>query len=275
VRARRPAGYSAQEIATLLEVPAARVESWIEAGFVEDRDRLDFRDLVLLRAARGLTEGGVGPRRVRKALRRLREVLPRGRHLASVRISADGARVVVRDSGTAWDAESGQTLLDFEVRDLARAAAPFADRRARAMRSADGPATAAEWFHWGEELEPTSPAEARDAYRRALELEPDLAEAHLNLGRLLHEQRDFEAAERQYLAARRLRPDDPTASFNLGVLREDRGQLDGAIAAYRATVELEPSFADAHFNLAGLYERKGAKAAALGHLKTYKRLIGR
>jgi len=61
-------------------------------------------------------------------------------------------------------------------------------------------------------------------------------------------------------------------SFNLAVVLEDLHREPDAIAAYREALALDPQFADAHFNLAGLYERRGEKAAALRHLKTYKRL---
>ena len=57
----------------------------------------------------------------------------------------------------------------------ARATAPVAAAR-----------TAAEWFDLACELDPASPDEARHAYEQALALDARLADAHINLGRLLH-----------------------------------------------------------------------------------------
>src|SRR5262245_10937714 len=46
--------------------------------------------------------------------------------------------------------------------------------------------SAEEWYDLGCELEATEPERAREAYQRALELDPLMAEAHVNLGRQLH-----------------------------------------------------------------------------------------
>ena len=60
----------------------------------------------------------MAPRRVRKALRRLRQQLPEGRPLAGVRIAMEGSRIVVADGSRRWQPDSGQILFDFGVADL-------------------------------------------------------------------------------------------------------------------------------------------------------------
>src|SRR6266850_1557869 len=99
--------------------------------------------------------------------------------------------------------------------------------------------------------------EAREAYRRALEIDPHHAGAHVNLGRLLHESQDAQAAAHHYRIALEARPDDATAAFNLGVALEDLGQLEEAAQAYLRALASDPSYADAHYNLAGVRERAG------------------
>ena len=82
-------------------------------------------------------------------------------------------------------------------------------------------------------LEATAPNEARDAYRRALELNPAHADAHVNLGRLLQEAGAPPAAVEQYRAALEADGGHATAAFNLGAALEDLGRKREAIAAYQ------------------------------------------
>ncbi len=231
-----------------------------------------FADLVFLRTARGLISARVAPQRIRKALRRLREQLPEGRPLTGVRIAMEGSRIVVEDGPRRWQPESGQILFDFGVADLAKKVAPIVRRAFREAQEEGAEFSADDWYEWGCELEPGSPAEAIAAYRRALSLDPAHPDAHVNLGRLLHEAGDASAAEPHYAAALAARPEDATASYNLGVALQDMGRLPEALLAYQRAVRIDPSNADAHFNAAALAERLGRPAEALRHLRTYRKL---
>jgi len=235
--------------------------------------RFSFQDLVVLRTAKELIDADIPTRRVKSALEKLREQLPSGRPLTGVQIFADGREVAVRQGDEIWNPESGQTLFNFEVSDLAELAAPFAREAARAARGRAAELEAEDWYELGCELEMTAVDDAQDAYRRTLELAPAHADAHLNLGRLLHEEDDPRSAERHYRAALDSRPDDVTARFNLGVSLQDQGRAKQAVEAYRRVLETEPAYADAHFNLSVLYEELGQKALALRHLATYRRLV--
>lgn len=233
--------------------------------------RFDFGDLVVLRTARDLLESGVPWARVRRALAHLRETLPQGRPLTAVRIVANGNRVVVEDDQQAWDAESEQILLRFRVADLAEEVAPIA--REQVIRTGTGYADAHDWYELGCQLEPHSPEKAREAYQKTLALDDTHADAHINLGRLLHEYGRVPEAEHHYRRALELRPGDVTALFNLGVALEDLGRLREATVAYRQAILGDARHADAHFNLAGVLERIGEKRSAVRHLKTYRELV--
>ncbi len=235
--------------------------------------RFRFRDLVLLRTAKGLAEANVPAATVKRALKKLRGQLPEGRPLTGVRIAADGKRVVVHDGSAAWNPESGQTLFDFTVKDLATAAAPHARRAAEAARQGGEKLDADDWYRLGCDVEAASPADARDAYRRAVELEPHHADAHVNLGRLLHEEGKTGAAEVHYRIALTSKPKHAAAAFNLGVALEDRGHLSEAAAAYERALASDESFADAHYNLGLLYEKLGKGPAAIRHLSAYKKAV--
>jgi len=282
-----PSGYSTKDVAALLGLSAAQVRSYVRAGFLSPRQGprgeyyFSFQDLVLLRTAKGLLAARVSQRRILLALQNLREQLPEGRSLSGVRISAEGHHVVVRDGRDVWNPESGQALFDFELAELAREASTLPLRTPARPAPAPAPAavaampeTAESWFEHGSDLEyDDAPEEAMAAYRRALELDASLPDAHLNLGRLLHERGETAEAESHYRQALAVRPEDATAAFNLGVALQDLGHLRDAAKAYEAALGSEPGYADAHYNLAGVYEKLGEKESAFRHLSAYRRLI--
>jgi tetratricopeptide (TPR) repeat protein len=271
-------GYSTREVAKLLSVPESRVRGYVRAGFLAPERgarremRFSFQDLVFLRAAGGLADAGVAQRRIRSALSRLRDQMPDGRPLTAARLAVDGSRIVVEEGARRWQPESGQILFDFGVAEVGQEVAPMVRRAYRDARSDREGFSAEDWYEWACDLEPGSPGEAREAYAKALALDPDHAEAHVNLGRLLHESGDAAAAEPHYRRALEIRPGDATAAFNLGVALEDLRRLPEALLEYQHAVRLDPSHADAHFNAATLAERLGRFAEALRHLRTYRRL---
>jgi tetratricopeptide (TPR) repeat protein len=271
-------GYTSPDVAKLLGLTVAQVRRFARDGFLTPGRgahgalQFSFQDLVILRTAKALVAARIPTRRIRRTLRRLRHELPRGRSLAELRIVAEGDRIVVSDGDTAWNPESGQLHLDFAVAELAMRAAPMARRTAAAARRAEGDLDADDWYELGLELEAVDPAEARDAYRRALELDAHHADAHVNLGRLLHEQGLVTEAARHYRLALREAPEHATAAFNLGIALEDLDQPADAIEAYRAALSADPGLADAHYNVGRLYDRVGKRAAALRHLGAYRRL---
>ncbi len=256
----------------------AQVRSFARAGFLTPGRgpkgdlRFSFQDLVLLRTAKGLAAAKIPARRIQRALKRLRDELPQGRPLSALRIAAEGDRIVVTDGDTAWYPESGQVVLDFTVSEIATKAGPIARKRSEAARVEER-LSAEEWYALGCDLEVTSPEEARDAYRRALELDPHHAEAHINLGRLLHEAGRLEDALGHYRLALQANPDDSTAAFDLAIALEDVGRINDAIDAYQQAIHSDPKLADAYFNLARLYQLSGKRAAALRYLSKYKRLV--
>jgi tetratricopeptide (TPR) repeat protein len=269
------AGFTAREVAGLLGLPVGQVRSYVRDGLVTPRQgprgehRFALPDVVLLRTAKGLADQ-ISPAKLRRALRRLKDQLPPDRPLSAMRITVEGDQVIVRDGSNAWRLESGQRVLDFEVAELSSKVAPLVRRAARLARETPDQLQADDWFELGYELELTEPEQARDSYRRALELQPDHVPARVNLGRLLHEKGQVKLAETHYRMALSLEPANATALFNLGVALEDLGRLDAAALSYELVVRGEPKHADAHFNLARLYERLGKKALAIRHLKAYQ-----
>ena len=273
-------GYTTREVADVLGLATSTILSWTRAGLITPRRTtrgayvFSFQDIVLLRTARELLDAKVSTRRVRESLKALRDQLPVGRPLSAVTISAIGDRVMVRDEDRVWEPDSGQILIDFSVSEIAEAAVPVA-RRAMDERSDAPGMTADDWYDSALDLEAVSTDEALRAYRRALELDAAHSDAHLNLGRLLHEAGSIDEAERHYRAALEADPRSARALYNLGVALEDRDTPSEAIDAYQRALELEGDLAAAHFNLSRLFETTGDESRALGHLAEYKRLIRR
>ena len=271
--------YSVREVSAMLGLSAAQIRSWAARGFLtperdDDGDlRFGFQDLVILRTAGELTAAKIPTRKIRRVLESVREQLPEGRSIAGVRIAADGERVVVRDGTALWNPESGQSLFDFSVEEIAEKTKPIAlaavrEAKARAEDDLDADA----WYELASDLELSDPAEACAAYEKAIALDPVHIDAHINLGRLLHEDGDLRGAEKQYRDALSADPAHPVAAFNLGVALDDQGRLADAAEAYRRAIELDPDNPDAHYNLAGILERQHDKAGAVRHLTRYRAL---
>jgi predicted O-linked N-acetylglucosamine transferase (SPINDLY family) len=79
-------------------------------------------------------------------------------------------------------------------------------------------------------------------YRRALELKPDHAEGHINLGVALSDQGKLAEAVACYRRALELKPDFAEAYNNLGGAFKEQGKLDEAAACYRRALELKPDY---------------------------------
>jgi tetratricopeptide (TPR) repeat protein len=265
---------STAEVSRILGMREARVRDLVRAGLCRPARSgrgyaFSFQDLVVLRAAKGLLERNVPAARLRRALSALAAQLPEDRSLSGLRIFADGGEVAVRDETSVWQPATGQIVLDFAVDELARKVAELA----REPEPASPPEDAARAeLERALALEDEDPEAARDAYRRALSLDPRLTDAYVNLGRLVHEAGDAREAARLYHLALEGSPEDPIVHFNLALALEDLGGPEAAIAHYRRALSHDPDFADAHFNLAGLCEQLGHEAEAVRHYHAYKKL---
>ena len=100
-------------------------------------------------------------------------------------------------------------------------------------------------------------AQAEHHYLQAISADPGRGRVHLNLGVLLAEQKRFAEAEAAYLRALELIPDSPAAWSNLGVLQACRKQEKEAERSYRQAMALDPNYRLAYFNLSYLLLRQG------------------
>ena len=146
--------YGVRDVEKLLHLPRSTIRALIAAGFVSPARGprsawlFSFQDLIVLRTAQALADANVPQRRITKSVRELRRHLPDAMPLSGLSICAVADRVVVREAGTRWQAESGQYLLDFEG-DPADGSLNVIERK----QEAEAPSGAQEWFDKGVALE--------------------------------------------------------------------------------------------------------------------------
>ena len=285
MRPRRAGGarahFDTAQAARIAGVTPPRLRQCVRAGVLsparDDHGRLrfDFVDLVLLRTMRGLLARKVPVRQIGRVLQSLRRQIGT-RPLTRLSVYADGDRVVAWDGATRWQPESGQFLFNFDVAPVVQRARKIAQLPPPAEPPSKLPKLSAdEWCDLAIELEDGSPLEARAAYHHALDLNPALVTARINLGRLLHAEGKLSGAESHYREAVRHEPTNALAWYNLGVLLEDHAHPEEAVACYETAVRADGAFADAHYNLALLYERSGRQQDAVRHLAIFRRLTRR
>jgi tetratricopeptide (TPR) repeat protein len=170
----------------------------------------------------------------------------------------------------------GQLRLDFwldaepaKIIHLARPPAPHPGR------PQVDPAAAEEFFRAASALDdgdPRKQAAASRAYRRALEVDPRLVPAIINLANLHYSQEHLPEAEALYERAIGIDSSVFEAHFNMGNVYHDLGRLEEARAAYEAALRLNPDYAEAHFYLAVTLEKLGRSQQSRGHWRRYKEL---
>ncbi len=98
---------------------------------------------------------------------------------------------------------------------------------------------------------------ALDLHKQALEQDPMLAEAWINLISIHARLNQPEAATRAYEQALKLAPTRTDAHYNFGVFCQLKERWPEARAAFLKTVALDPRHADAYLNLGSLAGRQG------------------
>ncbi len=188
-------------------------------------------------------------------------------------------RSVVR---TLMASRHGQLAFDFRldaaparVLELGRGASPPRIRAeatqvpARDSELAEGYFRAASLLDDGDE---SQQEEAAAAYRKALELDPYLVAALINLANVHYSRDELAEAQALYERAIGLESDFFEAHFNLGNIYHDLGRFGEAAACYRQALRLNPFYADAHFYLAVTFEKMGLSPEARPHWRAYQQL---
>jgi tetratricopeptide (TPR) repeat protein len=117
-------------------------------------------------------------------------------------------------------------------------------------------------------LEQYKHKEAADAFKRALQLDPGLALARINLGIALFNMPDLPAAQRELQAAATATPNAPQPHYVLGLLAKAQNKPVEAIAAFQRVLAIDPQDVGANVNLGQLYGQQRKYAEAVAVLRT-------
>jgi tetratricopeptide (TPR) repeat protein len=112
--------------------------------------------------------------------------------------------------------------------------------------------------------------EAVRQYRKALELDPESASAHYNLGVSLMRRSEYAAAESHFRAALEQKPSAP-AYTGLGLALYQQGRVDEAITRLQAGIDADPKHPAAYDQLGAILVEEGRLEEAAAN---YRRLIG-
>jgi tetratricopeptide (TPR) repeat protein len=109
-------------------------------------------------------------------------------------------------------------------------------------------------------------------YRKALEIDPYLVPALINLANIHYGKDELAEAQALYERAIGLDPDFFEAHFNLGNIYHDLGRFNEAARCYRTALRLNGQYPDAHFYLAITLEKTGHSLEAKPHWRAYQSL---
>ena len=193
---------------------------------------------------------------------------------------AEGAsfRAVLRNLRAS---RSGQLMLDFRIEaqpaKVLQLKRPEMPPLAAFMDPAPAPAasSAEQFFVAASILDNGDPADfdgASTAYRRALEIDPYLVPALINLANIHYARDEIAEAQALYERAIALEPDVFEAHFNLGNIFHDLGRYNEAQICYRDALKLNPTYGDGHFYLAVTLEKNGQSRDARLHWRAYQQL---
>lgn len=260
--------YSRTDLLRILRLTARQLTAWEKAGLLAATETYSFFDLLQVKKVRDLCARRVRPAVIRESLQAMqKQVAGMENPLLEAGAYSTGARVVFRHEGKTLEPIAGQFVMDFDPSDRVVAA----DSKVRAIPTDEG---IADLFARGIALEeePSTQTEAIALYEKVLEIEPQHAAAHINLGTLFYNRQDYIKAEHHYRAAIEADPRYALAYFDLGNVLDETGRVPEAIKAYSTALLLAPTYGDAHYNLALAYEKMKQPRKALRHWRAYVRL---
>lgn len=230
----------------------------IKPAFKNNADTFfGFADLTTMRQMAGELQQGVAFRAALRSLQASRV----GQLAFDFRLDAQPARIIDLKSrantGTSIPGTSGTSGTSGTVGGV------------RELSSAE------QYFLMGSLLDDGTPErvdEAVKAYRRALEEDPDLVAALINLANIRYSRDELAEAQALYERAIVLDPSYFEAHFNLGNIHHDHAHYGEAEVSYREALALNNNYADAHFYLAVTLEKMGRAVDARAHWRAYERL---
>ena len=250
------------------------LQKWgiIKRAFRNDADTwYGFADLTTLRQLHTALQQGGTFRAVLKELQSARS----GQLAFDFRLEAHQARILELRPRRRVDAGAEAPALQDRNAQHRSAQQRSAGTSVPASESDRALSTAEQCFVTGSLLDDGTADHRDDAaqqYRRALDHDPDLVAAIINLANIRYAKDELAEAQALYERAIGLDPTYFEAYFNLGNIHHDHSRYLDAEACYREALGLNPGYADAHFYLAVTLEKMGRSADARAHWRAYQTL---
>ena len=239
----------------------------IKPAFKNNADTFfGFSDLTTLRQLAGELQQGAA---FRAALRNL-QASRTGQLAFDFRLDAQPARIIDLKSRVGPGTGTGTSTPG--THPLGTPGTPGTVGTASGVRELS---SAEQYFLMGSLLDDGTPErieEAVKAYRRALDEDPDLVAALINLANIRYSRDELAEAQALYERAIVLDPTYFEAHFNLGNIHHDHARYGEAELSYRQALALNNAYADAHFYLAVTLEKMGRSIDARTHWRAYERL---
>ncbi len=262
--------YSRADLLRILRLTARQLAAWEKAGLVAAAESYSFFDLLQIKKVRDLCARKVRPTVIRQSLEAMqKQVAGMENPLLEAGSFTTGHRIAFRHQGKLVEPIAGQFMFDFSPEEKVVASTPIATLRPEPM-----PTDVGELFARGIALEedPNHQLQAIATYEKVLELDPNHAAAHINLGTLYYNRQEYALAEEHYRRAIAVDARYALAYFDLGNVLDETGRVAEAIQTYNTALQLAPTYADAHYNLALAYEKVKEPRKALKHWRAYVKL---
>lgn len=98
--------------------------------------------------------------------------------------------------------------------------------------------------------------QAIEEYGLALKANPELGQAHCNLGLIYNQQHRYDEAIAEFRKALAINPQDAITYNGIGAALRAKNDLDGAIKNWQTAISLKDDLATAHYNLGAAYEMR-------------------
>jgi tetratricopeptide (TPR) repeat protein len=256
----------------ILRLTARQLANWEKAGLVAAAESYSFFDLLQIKKVRDLCARRVRPAVIRQSLEAMqKQVAGMENPLLEAGAYTTGHRIAFRHNGKLVEPIAGQFMFDFTPADkvVTPASKSSAVRKPELVET-----NVVALFAQGiaQEENPETQLEAIHTYQKVLDMEPEHAAAHINLGTLYYNRQEYNLAEKHYRRAIEIDPRYALAYFDLGNVLDETGRVSEAIQTYKTALQFAPTYADAHYNLALAYEKVKEARKALKHWRAYIKL---
>lgn len=261
--------FTLNQASRMLGISPRRLRHWEKIDFICRSIKNDqglfysFQDLVSLRAAAALISGGISLQQVIRSIDLIKKKFPEIKGISELKFFSHHNTLMMRYNGLSFDPVNGQLLMSFEDREQTTPATFKAPKQETNHLF---------WFEYGLRYDIEGKWQlAVKAYRKALQLDPTLADCWNNLATIYYRVGRKKKAIRYYLNALKINSSYKLAYYNLGNIFEEIKKFRTAVKMYLKAIELDPEYYDAHYNLALVYDKIHAYREACHHWEIYFR----